>query len=135
MLREIRPTWIAFGWFIALAVTGLVLLAFAALGLEGAAVEQGGVWAAAAIVFGFLAGGMMAGARAGTAPVLHGIGIGLFSVVAWVLVNLVFGEATGTTTWHDLPTSTAAALLFLQMVAAVIGARMGVRLAARRQAA
>lgn len=131
MLRDIRPTWIAFGWFIALGMTGLVLLAFTALGVRGAALEEGGVWAAAAIVAGFLAGGMLAGARAGTAPVLHGVGIGLFSVVAWVLANLLLGEPTGATTWRALPTATAAALLLLQMVAAVVGARMGVRLAAR----
>jgi hypothetical protein len=129
MLHEIRPTWIAFGWFIAVAVTGVVLLALTAFGLVEAGAEPANSWVAAAMLLGFLAGGMMTGARVGTAPVLHGLGIGLFSIVAWLLLNLLLGEPTGATAWHAMPTAIAAALLGLQTAAAVIGARIGLRLA------
>jgi hypothetical protein len=127
MIREIRPSWIAFGWFLALAVTGLVLLALFAFGVIDAGPDANPVWIAAAILVGFVAGGFLTGMRTGSAPIVHGIGIGLFSIVAWVLVNLFAGEPTGSTTWNVMSLSSAVALLFLATAAAVVGTRAGVR--------
>lgn len=125
----VRPSWIAFGWFIAAAVTALVLLALYALGLAGddETTAAGDVWAALAMVIGFFTGGFFAGARVGTAPALHGVGIGIFSLVVWLFANLLFGEAATLSPWAALPLTTAAMLLMLQTVAAIVGARAGIR--------
>ena len=60
---------------------------------------------------GFFLGGWFTGARAGAAPILHAVGIGLFSLVAWLLVNLVLGGATGAAEWRSLPATLTAGLL------------------------
>jgi hypothetical protein len=51
----------------------------------------------------------------------------LVSVVVWLALNLLLGEPTGVTAWDTLPVGTALILLVLQAVAAVLGARAGVR--------
>lgn len=127
-LDAVRPTWILFGWFIAVAVVGLVLLGLVALGvLQGQAPSNEPFWIAGALGLGFLAGGFVVGSRAGDAPVLHGLGIGLCSVLAWLALNLFFGEPTGQTAWSELDAGSVVALLVLQTVAAIVGARLGVR--------
>jgi hypothetical protein len=125
---DIRPSWIAFGWFIAAAVASLLIMAFVVLGLvTWDTLDTGGLWTAVAILVGFVVGGFFAGVRSGTAPVLHGLGIGLFSLVIYFLANLLAGEPTGVTAWGGLPPLQAAGLLTLQTAAAVVGARLGVR--------
>jgi hypothetical protein len=127
-LENLRPSWIAFGWFIAAAVTALLILAFVALGIMAADTTRNeGVWIGAALLIGFLTGGYFVGFRTRAAPILHGVGIGLFSLVVWFLANLIPGEATGWTAWRVLPTAQALALIGLQAVAASVGARMAVR--------
>jgi len=127
-LANLRPSWIAFGWFIAVAVSALVILGFVALGVMSPDTsEPENLWVAIALVAGFVTGGWFVGVRTGVAPILHGLGIGLFSFVVWMIVNLLPGEATGWTTWRGLPTVQAYALIALQMVAAIVGARIGVR--------
>lgn len=125
---SIRPSWIAFGWFIAVAMTAFVLFALTAIGVvpqeETAGVD---VWVTGALVAGFFTGGFSAGVRVGESPVLHGLGMGLFSLVVWLGANLLFGEVASLTTWTALSLPIAAALLMLQTAAAVIGARAGVR--------
>lgn len=122
-LTHVRPSWVAFGWFIAAAMSALVLLALVALGVLGAA-SEGDVWVAVALLIGFITGGFFAGARVGRAPILHGLGIGLFSLLIWLLANLLL---PGPRAWHALPLTVAAGLLLLQTAAAVVGARMGRR--------
>jgi putative membrane protein (TIGR04086 family) len=127
-LENLHPSWIAFGWFIAAAVTALVILAFVAFGVMGPdTTRTEGVPTAMAMLVGFLTGGFFTGFRTRAAPILHGIGIGLFSLVVWFLANLIPGEATGWTAWRVLPTAQALALIGLQTVAAIVGARMAVR--------
>lgn len=127
-IRNLRPSWIAFGWFIAAAVAALLLLALVALGILSADTTAGEPgWIAVALMIGFMVGGFFTGFRTRAAPVLHGVGIGLFSLVVWLLANLIAGEATGWTAWRGVPTTQALALVFLQAVAAVVGARIGVR--------
>jgi hypothetical protein len=127
-VSNVRPSWVAFGWFIGAAVTALVILTLIAVGVLSPDSTRGeGVWLALAFLIGFLLAGYLVGARTLAAPILHGVGIGLFSVVVWVLVNLIPGEATGWTAWRLLPTPQALALIGLQTVSAVMGARMAVR--------
>jgi putative membrane protein (TIGR04086 family) len=128
-LENLRPSWIAFGWFIAAAVTALLILAFVAFGLMAPdSTRNEGVLTAMALLIGFLVGGFFVGVRTRAAPILHGVGIGLFSLVVWFLANLIPGEATGWTAWRVLPTIQALALVALQTVAAIVGARMAVRM-------
>jgi hypothetical protein len=125
---DIHPTWIAFGWFLSVAVAGFFLFLFIVLGLLTTdTLEGGAVWTAVAILLGFVGGGFLTGLRVAAAPVLHGIGIGLFSLLAFLVVNLVPGEALGASAWREIPISQAAGLLTLQAASAVVGARFGVR--------
>lgn len=126
-LRNLRPSWIAFGWFISIAVASLVVLGLAALGVAEPSAAEEAVWVALAIAIGFLAGGLLAGMRSGAAPILHGVAIGLFSVLVWFLANLLLGEPTDATAWRVMAPGTAAGLLLLQMAAASLGAWFGVR--------
>ncbi|MBV9773896.1 MAG: hypothetical protein JO040_08095 [Gemmatimonadetes bacterium] len=123
-LQNVRPSWVAFGWFVAAAVTGLVLLALAAVGIVHPAAETGGAWVFLAVLVGFLAGGWVVGWRTGSAPILHGVGIGLFSLVIWLLANLLAG-ALHLTDWTALSPTVAAGVLLLQIVAAAAGAWYG----------
>ena len=57
--------------------------------------------------------------------------MGLLSLLVWLAVNLFLGEPTDAAAWDGLGTAPLALLLVLQTVAAVVGARMGVRWARR----
>ena len=126
-MSSIRPSWIAFGWFIAAAATALVIFVLIALNLISQ--EAGGreidIWMTVAMLIGFATGGFFAGARVGRAALLHGLGIGLFSLMVWLLANLLFGEAAALAPWAALPLPLTLALLLLQTVAAMGGARLG----------
>ena len=127
-LQRVRPSWVAFGWFVGAAVSALVIFALIALGvLPRNSTSGDGIWVALALLIGFMAGGFLTGARVGAVPALHGVLIGAFSLVVWLIANLIPGEATGWTAWRALPTVEAAATLFLLTVAAIIGARFGYR--------
>jgi hypothetical protein len=137
-LQNVRIGWIAAGWLVAVAVTSLVALALAALGplrppelADGAEAAMGG-WVLFTVVAGFFAGGLFLGFRSIDAPILHGIGMGLASLVAWFLLNLLAGLAGGVG-WQALTPTVAAAVLLVQLGAAVAGAWTGHRLALRGQ--
>jgi hypothetical protein len=125
--RHIQPSWVAFGWFISVGGAALVLLALAAFRLVAYDPSTEGVWISLALLLGFAFGGFATGTRVRAAPALHGLGIGLFSLVVWVLVNVFLGEPTGETTWRSLPFTTVALLILLQVASAVVGARFGYR--------
>jgi hypothetical protein len=127
-LQNVRPTWIAFGWFLSAAATALALFALIGTGLLHPDAEGTGAgWMVLCVGAGFFLGGYLTGARAGAAPILHAVGIGLFSLVAWFALNLVLGSVTGAAEWRSLPASLTAGLLLLQIVAAALGARLGSR--------
>jgi hypothetical protein len=125
--RSLRWSWIGFGWFMAASITSMVLLALIAFGVIGAEPDAEPLWIAVALLVGFFVAGLFVGTRVAAAPVLHGLAIGLLSVVAWVVTNVVAGGATGETTWRSLDAYTFTGLIVLQGVAAVVGTRMGVR--------
>jgi hypothetical protein len=126
-LSNLRPSWIAFGWFISISVASLVVLGLAALGVVEPDAAEEAFWVAIALAIGFSIGGLLAGLRAGTAPILHGVGIGLFSLLVWFLANLLLGEPTDATAWRVMAPGTAAGLLLLQIGTATLGAWYGAR--------
>src|SRR5206468_4247422 len=122
-------------WFIAAAATALVLFGLIGLGLASSDPAAGGAgWTVLAVALGFFVGGWFTGARAGVAPILHAVGIGLFSLVAWFLVNALLGSWAGAAEWRALPPALTAGLLLLQIAAAAVGAHVGSR-EARAEAA
>lgn len=129
-LQNVRPSWVAFGWFLAAAATGLFVFVLIWLGLLDAE-GTGSGWLLPAFALGFFVGGWFTGQRTGAAPILHAVGIGLFSVVAWIAVNLFAGEPTGTAAWRGLPPALTAGLILLQIASAGLGALVGSRPARR----
>jgi hypothetical protein len=129
-LYNLRWLWVAAGWLVAFAVTSLVALVFAAFGLTVADDETGNLGAVVAVALGFWVGGYFTGLRALRAPILHGIAIGLASLVAWLLLSLVT-LLIEPPAWTALTPTLTAALLLVQMAAAVAGAWVGHRVALR----
>jgi hypothetical protein len=125
-LENVRPSWVAFGWFIGVAVMSAILFGLIALGFVARGGEIALGWVLLAVFIGFLVGGYMTGARVRAAPILHAVGIGLFSVLVWFVANLVAGEALNSAEWKVPPASAAGAVLF-QVLAAAIGARIATR--------
>jgi hypothetical protein len=130
-LHNVRLSWVAFGWFIAVALTGLEIVVLASLDLVRAGAPVEGAWVAIAIAVGFLVSSFYMGTRVAAAPVVNGLLMALFSVVAWIALNLFLGEPTGVTAWDTLPLGSAIVLLAIQAVASVLGARAGVRWSTR----
>ncbi len=124
-LQNVHLGWVTAGWLIAAAVTSLVVIALAGVGIVAPEGSMSAAGSILAVVVGFYVGGMFTGFRSPEAPILHGIAIGIFSLVAWLIVNVIVSVAFPGSGWASLtPTGTAAALL-LQMAAAVAGALTG----------
>ncbi len=124
-LQNVHLGWVTAGWLIAAAVTSLVVIALAGLGIVAPDGSMSPVWSLVAVVIGFYVGGMFTGFRSPDAPILHGIAIGIFSLVAWLVINLVVSLALPGAGWTGLTPLAAAAALLLQMAAAVAGALSG----------
>jgi len=132
-LRNVQPSWIAFGWFVALSVTSAAVLLFAASG----ALDHGDRWTTAAIAvavaIGWAAGGFVIGFKTAAAPILHGAAIALFTFIAWFVLNLVFGGVTtGTSAWEPMSIRGASLVLLVQGGAAIGGCWFGYRYAPAR---
>ena len=125
-LRDVRPTWVAFGWFAAVSVAGLALVILVSLGLLSRNSDDTGGWMVLSFVVGFFSGGWLVGWRTGAAPVLHGVGIGLFSLVVWLVLNLV-AQALGLPAWIGLTAKGGTIVLLAQVGSAVAGAWYGAR--------
>jgi hypothetical protein len=126
-LKMIRWDWVAYGWFMAVALASLLLLGMNALGVIGETPGDESLGVALALVIGFLTMGFFIGTRVVAAPVLHGIGMALISGIAWFLVNLFAEAVVGGATWWPVAPMTILSLFGLQAIAAVLGARVGVR--------
>jgi hypothetical protein len=131
-LANVRPGRVGAAWLVAVATTSLLLFAFVAAGLvppDGTGTGGPGVFAAQAL--GFAAGGFFAGIRGVSAPILHGVALGLVSLlVAALLSGLSAAVAPGTQAAVYL-SLTAVASLATQIAAAVIGALVGYNIAVR----
>ena len=123
-LQNVHPVRVLGGWLVSVAATSVVVFGFIVLGLmRGGAGDS--VWAVVAVGIGFLVGGVFTGSRTLEAPILHGIGLGLTSLVAWAVLNLVAAAFLGVEQWSGLGTTAALAVLLTQIVAAVLGCWIG----------
>jgi hypothetical protein len=134
-LQNVRAGWVGVGWLVAVAVTSLVLLVMASLGILAAETTGGAPWTVLAVAAGFVAGGFSIGVRTGAAPILHGVAMGLTSLLAWFVLNVLAGLLAGLGGWTGLSPVTTAALLLVQMVAGIAGAWIGHRFALRGSSA
>jgi hypothetical protein len=116
------------GWLVAAAVTSALVLGFIGIGFMGDSPASGVSGVLLAVLIGFWVGGFFTGIRAVEAPILHGVAIGLMSVVVWAVANGLAAVTVGGTAWRDLSASATVFVILEQIVAAVIGAWMGYRL-------
>ena len=124
-LQNVHPVRVLGGWLVAVAVTSVAVFALIVLGLmDGAGGSRDTVGAVLAVAIGFLVGGLFTGYRTVEAPILHGITLGLTSLVAWAMLNLVV-VAAGGAGWSGLDTTAALVVLLTQIVAAVAGCWVG----------
>mgnify|MGYP006197486555 CR=1 FL=1 len=131
-LQNVHPVRVITGWLVAIAVTSVVVFGLISIGLlEEGDTARDTTWAIAAVAVGFLVGGWFTGVRTVEAPILHGIGLGLTSLLAWALLNLL-ALPFGMERWSNLSASTAVSVLLVQIVAAVAGSWTGTASARRR---
>lgn len=130
-LRNVRISWVAFGWFVGFAVASSLILVLAGAGLlEQEAVTRDAALVGLSVALGWLAGGFITGFRVAAAPILHGAAMALFTFVAWFVLNLVLGGVTtGLSAWEELPVRVAAVALLVQGAAAIAGCWLGYRYA------
>lgn len=133
-LQNVRPGWIMAGWLVAIAVTSVVVFGFVLFGFTGDAGPRDTAWALVAVTAGFMVGGWFTGYGTLEAPILHGVAIGLTSLVVWVGLNLVMVVALRGAEWEGLGASATLAVILMQIVAAVIGCRVGAASARQRAA-
>lgn len=132
-LTNVHPVRVMAGWLVALAVSGVALFAFVALGFMGpeTSARSDAIAAVTAVAAGFLVGGWFTGARTVEAPILHGIALGLTSLMAWVLLNFV-AVAFGMDDWSGLGGTATLAVVLVQIAAAVVGCWLGTAQARRK---
>lgn len=128
-LQNVRPITVVASWLIAIAVTSLIMLALIGLNLVDA--ESPSTRAAmVALALGFMAGGAFAGMRTAQAPILHGVSMGMFSLLAWFVLGLLTQSLLSGSSWDLTPDVTITALI-VQIVSGIVGARLGYRFALR----
>lgn len=126
-VRSVRPGWIGFGWFVGAALTSLIVFVLTVLGLIRSDAPTEGTGVALSLLVGFLLAGFWVGTKVNAAPILHGVGMGLLSVIVWLGLNLFAGSAgTGIDAVSGV---VALSMLALQTAASIVGARAGVRFA------
>jgi hypothetical protein len=128
-LQNVRPITVVVGWLIAVAVTSLIMLALVGLNLIQADAPSTRA-AMAAVAFGFIAGGAFAGMRAAQAPILHGVAMGLFSLLAWFVLGVLSQSLFNGTSW-DLTRDLTITAVIVQIICSIVGARLGYRYALR----
>lgn len=128
-LQNVRATTVVAAWLVSIAVTSLILLALVGLNLLDPASPSTRA-AMAAVALGFVAGGIFAGVRTAQAPILHGVAIGLFSLIAWFILGLLSQSLLRGSVWDVSRDLTITAVL-VQIICSIIGARLGYRLAIR----
>ena len=129
-LSNVSPWPVFIGWVAAAAVTSALVFLLTAVGwmtVEGTPT----FWAVLTVAIGFFAGGYLTGTRDIEAPILHGVGIGLMTLVAWFILNLLAALFVDDGSGGGLPASVGAGLLLLQMAAAIAGAWIAARRALR----
>ncbi|HEX6558372.1 MAG TPA: hypothetical protein VF021_02900 [Longimicrobiales bacterium] len=126
-LQNVRLGVVGLAWLIAVALASLLMIALLGLNLIEPDSAIGTRVALGAVALGFFAGGLFAGLRSGSAPMLHGVLIGLLSLVVWFVLNLITAVLFKDFGWQALTPNLAIALVLVQIVAAILGARSGYR--------
>ncbi len=125
-LQNVHPVRVLGGWLVAVAATSVVVFGFIVLGfMDGSGGQADTVGAVVAVGIGFLVGGLFTGYRTVEAPILHGVGLGITSLVIWAVLNLLVAATLGSGEWSGLGTTAALAVLLTQIIAAVIGCWLG----------
>jgi hypothetical protein len=124
-LQNVHPIRVMGGWLVAVAATSVAVFVFIVLGLMGREAGQDAVWAVLAVALGFLFGGWFTGIRTLEAPILHGVALGLASLVAWAVLNLAVVLVFGSAEWTGLGATATLVVVVIQMVAAVAGCWLG----------
>ena len=130
-LQNVRYWWVLTGWLVAIGATSVVVFIFEASDFVGTSTTRDALASLIAVVAGFVAGGFFAGIRAMQAPILHGIGIGVMSLIAWVVINLIASTVLDAVGWQSITAALAVGLVLMMMVAAVVGALLGYNIAVR----
>lgn len=131
-LQNVSLVQVIAGWMVAAAIASLVALA-----LLGGGVIQDDMtaantwWSMVAVGAGFFVGGMFTGFRALQAPLLHAFGIGLTSVVVWVVLNGLAALAFPVWNWPTVSPQFAVGVVLLQFVTAGLGSLVGYNIAVR----
>jgi hypothetical protein len=134
-LQNVRPMRVLGGWLVAVAVASFVVFCFVLVGLMGEGAVRDTTWAITAVAVGFLVGGWFTGYRTLEAPILHGVALGLTSLVVWVVLNFVMVIAFRGARWEGLAPDATALVILTQVAAAVVGCWWGVRSARQRASA
>jgi|GEM_PF-374489 len=132
-LQNVRPGWVTGGWLVAIAVTSFVVFTFMLVGLMGQELPRDTIWAMVAVAVGFMIGGWFTGFGTVAAPILHGVALGLMSLVVWAGLNLAMAVAFRGFQWEGLTAGITIAVIVTQIAAAVVGCWFGSQ-AARRKA-
>ena len=131
-LQNVRPGILVSAWLIAVAVTSLIMLALLGLNLIDAETTSTRA-TIAAMALGFFTGGVFAGMRALKAPILYGICIGLLSLIIWFALSIISSVLVRGDAWRGLGADLSVTSILIQIVTAVLGARMGYRFALRSE--
>src|ERR1700756_4493330 len=100
-LQNVRPGLVGLGWFIGAAIVSLLTIALIAVGILPPDGLGGTVVGVVVIAAGFFAAGWYVGMRAGAAPILYAVAMGLFSLVLWFIVNLLPGQLLHSASWGN----------------------------------
>jgi hypothetical protein len=131
-LQNVRLINVLAGWLIALAVTSLLLLALVAVGIVPRdTTGTGGFGGLLAQLAGFAVGGYTTAFRTLRAPILHGVAIGVTSLIAAVGLTAISAVFFPGVQWSALSPGYVVVFLLVQMIAAVLGALLGYNMAIR----
>ena len=128
-LQNVKLSRVLSGWLVACAVSALSIFAITAMGWFDPDTGAGALWSGTAVLIGFWAGGYATGFRAMQAPVLHGVAIGLCTLLIWFALNLIATLFFPSAGWEALTPALAVGILLVQIAAAVVGALMGYNMA------
>lgn len=126
-LQSIRWGLIGMAWMVGASIAALLLTALIATNVVDPDSAIGVRVAIGCIAIGFFTAGLYAGLRAKAAPILHGVSIGLFSLLVWFLLNVVSAVAFPDFGWSALTPNMAIGLVLVMIVSAILGARAGYR--------
>ena len=124
-LQNVHPVRVLGGWLVSVAITAGVFFGLVMLGLMGDEPTRDTGWAITAVAVGFLVGGWFTGFRTLEAPILHGIGLGLTTLLVWAVLNVVVTVLFGRAEWAALSATDTVGLLVVQILAAVAGCWVG----------